>query len=191
MATEVYKNGMEYGQRHTTLVPRLPRGRLALAALIFGVAVAGAAALYSHPFNAMACDSRGPRPFCSWPGTASVTPGWVLPTAAALCLLGAAGAFGVVTARPRIATAAVILGVTLGAAAVVYADYGVAVYWCVPGTELRRVGNTYFPPGCTPHTLYQRASWMAPTALGLVGLGLAAAAGVLVALRRRESLAPE
>jgi hypothetical protein len=182
---------MEFGQRPMALVPRLPRARLVIAALVFGVAVAGAAALYFHPFNALACDSHGASFFCGRPGTASITPGWVLPAAAALCLLGAAGAFGVLTARRGIAIAAVILGVTLGAAAVVYADYDGAFFWCVPGTELRRIGNTYFPPGCTPHTLYWRAGWMAPTALGLVALGVVAAVGVLVALRRREPLAPE
>jgi hypothetical protein len=182
---------MEYGQRHLTLVPRLPRARIVLAALVFGVAVAAAAALYFHQFTSKACDTRGSQPFCSRPGTFGITPGWVLPTTVALCLLGVAGAYGVLTGRRSVAIAAVILGVTLGAAAVVYADYDVAVSWCVAQSGLVRHGNTYTLRDCVPHTMYVRASWMAPTALGILGLGVAAAAAVLVGSRRRESLAPQ
>jgi hypothetical protein len=116
----------------------------------------------------------------------------VLPAALALCLLGVAGAYGVLTARLRIATAAVILGVTLGAGAVVYADYSEAWRWCVLGTELRRNGNTFTLPGCTSQGVtYVRASWITPTALALVAIGVAGALGVLVASRRREPLAAE
>jgi len=174
-----------------TLVPRLPRARFVSAALILGVAVAGAAVLYFHQFTSMACDSRGSHPFCSWPGTFGITPRWVLPTAVALCLLGVAGAYGVLTGRRSVAIAAVILGVALGAAAGVYADYDVAVSWCVAQSGLVRHGNTYTLRDCVPHTMYGRASWMAPTALGILVLGVVAAVGVLVALRRREALAPK
>ncbi len=171
-----------------TLVPRLPRARFLTAALIFGVAIAGAAVLYFHTFNAFLCK---PSARCSPPPIVGVMPGWVLPTALALCLLGVAGAYGVLTGRLRLAAAAVILGVTLGAGAVVYADYSEAWGWCVPGSELRRNGNTFTLPACTPHVTYVRASWIAPTALGLVGLGVAVAAAVLVASRRRKPLAAE
>jgi hypothetical protein len=109
----------------------------------------------------------------------------------ALFLVGVAGAYGVLTAKLKIATAAVILGVALGAGAVLYADNSVAIRWCVPGSELVRNGNTFTLPACTPHTMYQRPTWVAPTALGVVGLGVAAAAAVLVASRRRKPLAAE
>jgi len=92
----------------------------------------------------------------------------------ALCLLGLAAAVGLLTARARFATAAVILGAALGGAAAVYADYRQAVSVCLP-----RVASS-----CTTHITYYRAGWVSPTALGLVVLGGALAAGVLVTARR-------
>jgi hypothetical protein len=67
----------------------------------------------------------------------------------ALCLLGVAGAVGVVTARLRVATAAVILGAALGGAAAVYADYRQALIRCLP--------RATFPYACPAHVTYYRA----------------------------------
>jgi hypothetical protein len=162
----------EFGQRHAALVPERPLLRLAAAVLILGAAFAGAASLYSHKFLAFNCGvgTLGP---CSRPDSRLVKPGWVDPTVLALCLLGVAGAVGLLTARVRVATAAVILGAALGGAAVVYADYRYAVIRCVP----RAVG-------CVPRITYYRAGWVSPTALGIVLLGVALAAAVLVTARR-------
>src|SRR5947209_4398248 len=118
---------MEFGQRHVALVPPLPRRRLAVASLMLAVALAGAAALYFHTFNVYLCQ---PRRLCSRPELGVVTPAWVDPTALVLCLLGVVGAYGVLTARLRVAIAAAMLGVALGAAAVVYSGYAAAFSWC-------------------------------------------------------------
>lgn len=165
----------EFGQRHAALVPQLPRLRLAVAALILGAAFAGAAILYSHKFVGLYC---GPS-ICSRPDSRVLTPGWVDPTLLVLCLLGVAGAVGVLTARLRVATAAVILGVALGGAAVVYAEYRQALIRCRP--------RTTFPYACVSHVTYDRAGWVSGTALGIVLLGVALAAGVLVTARRHPS----
>jgi hypothetical protein len=160
----------EFGQRQVALVPKLPRLRLAAAALILGAAVAGAAILYSHTFIAGDCGFS----ICSRPPTAVIKPSWIDPTVLALCLLGVAGAVGLLAAPVRIATAAVILGVALGAAAVVYADYRQAALHCLPRTTVP----------CAAHITYWRAGWINPTALGIVLVGVAIAAGVLITARR-------
>src|SRR4029077_8813386 len=162
----------EFGQRQAALVPRLPRMRLVAPSLVRGAPSAGGASLYSHQFVALDCGRMCGR--LSEPR--AVRPGWVDPTVLALCLLGVAGAVGVLTARARVATAAVILGAALGGAAVVYADYREALILCLRGAT--------FSYACGPHVTYNRAGWVSRTALGIVLLGVALAAGVLVTARR-------
>lgn len=163
--------------RHAALVPRVPRLRLAAAALILGAACAGAASLYSHKFVALDCGT-GP---CSRPDIRVVKPGWVDPAVLSLCVLGVAGAVGLLAARVRVATAAVILGAAFGGAAVVYAHYRYAFVRC----HMEPSGFNHLPVplptfSCVPHIIYYRAGWVSPTALGIVLVGVALAAGVLV-----------
>jgi hypothetical protein len=171
----------EFRVRHAALVPRAPRLRLAAAALILGAAFAGAASLYSHKFVALDCGSYR---FCGHPDIRVVRPGWVDPAVLALCALGVAGAVGLLAARVRVATAAVILGAAFGGAAVVYAHYRYAFLRC----HMEPSGFNHLPVplptfSCVPRITYYRAGWVSPTALGIVLVGVALAAGVLVTAR--------
>ncbi len=81
-----------------------------------------------------------------------------------------------------ITTAAVILGAAFGGAAVVYAqNYRYAFVRC----HMEPSGFNHLPVplptfSCVPHIIYYRAGWVSPTALGIVLVGVALAAGVLV-----------
>jgi len=80
--------------RHIAPLRPLPRWRLAVAVLILGAALAGAAILHWHRF-VYSCppDSLA---LCGF----TRKPDWVDPTALAICLLGVAGAVGLLlTAR--------------------------------------------------------------------------------------------
>src|SRR4051812_41913114 len=111
---------------HAPLLEPPSRFRLAAAVLVLGAAVAGAASLYFHKFVAFDCGPFGP---CSRPDIVVVKPGWVGPTALALCLFGVAAAVGLLWARLRLAIALVVLGASLAVAAVVYySDPGAQLY---------------------------------------------------------------
>jgi hypothetical protein len=157
--------------------PRLLR--LAAALLVLGVAVAGAASLYSHTFVAFDC---GPVGLCSRPEIVVVKPGWVGPTALALCLFGVAAAVGLLWARLRLAIALVVLGASLAFAAVVYYDD--------PGVQLftqRCLANVAVFCGVRYGYTGGRAGWVGPTALGISLLGVVLAAGVLLSARHTPS----
>ena len=83
----------EVGQRHATVVPSLPRLRLAVAALLLGGALAGAAVLHAHKvLHVYDCSSR--LGSCMYEVRLE-TPGWVNPVAIGICLLGLAAAAAV------------------------------------------------------------------------------------------------
>lgn len=154
------------------------RLRVAAAVIVLGAAIAGAVALYSHKFLALDC---GQGIFCSRPDAIVVKPGWVGPTAGALCLFGVAAAVVLLTVRLRLATALVILGAALTVATVVYYD---------PRAQL--ISYTCLPNGgasCTPHLGYNgsKPGWVGPTALSIALLGIALAAGILLTARRTPS----
>jgi hypothetical protein len=154
------------------------RLRVVLALLVLGGAVAGAVTLYSHRFLALDC---GQGIFCSRPDEIVAKPGWVGPTALALCLFGVAAAIGLLTLRLRLATALVILGAALSVATVVYHD---------PRAQL--IDYTCLPNGgasCTPGLSFNggRPRWVGPTALSISLLGVVLAAGILLTARRTPS----
>jgi hypothetical protein len=74
----------------------LSRIRLAVAVLILGAAFAGAAILYWHQFE-HSCSPPDLLVLCR----SLRKPGWVDPTAFAICLVGVAGAAGVLQAARR------------------------------------------------------------------------------------------
>jgi hypothetical protein len=125
------------------------RLRVVAAVLVLGAAVAGAVTLYSHRFLALDCGQG----ICSRPDEIVVKPGWVGPTALALCLLGVAAAVGLLTLRLRLATALLILGAALSVATVIYHD---------PRAQL--IDHTCLPNGgasCTPWPqLQRRYAWL-------------------------------
>jgi hypothetical protein len=166
---------------HAPLLEPPSRFRLAAAVLVLGAAVAGAASLYSHKFEALDCYPPVIR--CSHGDELVVVkPGWVGPTALALCLFGVAAAVGLLWARLRLAIALVVLGASLAVAAVVYySDPGAELFTqrCRPNVAAF-CGVRYGYPGGPG-----RAGWIGPTALGISLLGVVLAAGVLLSARRR------
>jgi hypothetical protein len=81
--------------RHAAPLWPLPRWRLAAAVLILGAAFAGAALLYWHQFVYIC----SPDLLVLCRGTKK--PGWVDPTALAICLVGVAAAAGVLLVARR------------------------------------------------------------------------------------------
>ena len=161
---------------HAPLLEPPSRLRLTAAVLVLAAAVAGAASLYSHKFVAFDC---GPVGLCSRPDIVVVTPGWVGPTALALCLFGVAATVGLLWARLRLAIALVVLGASLAVASVVYYDD--------PGAQL-------FTQRCLANVAVfcgvrygGRAGWVGAAALGISLLGVVLAAGVLLSARRTPS----
>ena len=75
--------------RHVALASPPPRWRLAAAVLILGAEFAGAALLHWHQF-VYSCTPQS-LVLCRY----TKKPGWVDPTALAICLFGVAGAAGV------------------------------------------------------------------------------------------------
>jgi hypothetical protein len=73
----------------------LPRWRLAIAVLMLGAALAGAAILHWHQFVS-SCAPPDLLVLCR----STRKPGWVGPVSVAICLLGVVAAAGVLT-RPR------------------------------------------------------------------------------------------
>ena len=160
---------------HATSLEPPSRLRLAGAVLVLGAALAGAATLHAHKFAAIDCGYG----ICSRPGLIAVRPGWVGPTTLALCLFSVAAAVGLLTVKLRVATAMVVLGAALIVAAVVYHD---------PGAWLLSSGCLgHSPASCTPRLSYigGRASWAAPTALGISLLGVALTTGILLTALRK------
>jgi hypothetical protein len=171
----------EFGQRHATLVPPLPRLRLTAAALVLGAALAGAAILHGHrALHAYGCSSINTKVAHSCFYIVRLErPGWVDPLALAICLLGVAAATHLLLglrALLRLAGAGVIFGAAL-AGAVLVSGY-------------RVVGSGHqCPYGASAYdcTYHPRPSWVAPTMAGLLVLGLTGASGILVATRRRST----
>ena len=168
----------DFGQRHAVLLPPLPRLRLALAALTLGVALAGAAILHGH---------RAPHTY-SCPATVTVPhsclyvvrlerPGWVDPVALGICLLGLAAAVGIIVSLRlflRFTAAALMIGAAVAAAVALSGHRVVGAEHSCP----RTAGYE-----CVYHP---RPAWVVPGVAGLVVLGSAGAAGILVATRRRS-----
>jgi hypothetical protein len=93
----------EFGQRQAAFLSPLPRLRLAVAALVLGAALAGAVILHGHRVLHVygGCYPGGN---CLIPVTRLVRPDWVDPLALGICLLGLAGAAGILLATRRRST---------------------------------------------------------------------------------------
>lgn len=164
-----------------TAPPRRSPPRLALAAVVIGIATAAAVwvAIYKSP-NAERIA------FTHWtPGTVQLhwsffftSPAWVVPSALGIGLLGLAAA--AIVLRLRLTAAVFTLAAGIAAAIALHAYLIPAgCRACGPGGHIPTVA---IPFGLSP-TL-PRPGWVGPTALGIVLLALATAAGVLVAARR-------
>jgi hypothetical protein len=164
-----------------TALPRRSRPRLALAAVVIGIAAAADVwvATYKSP-NAERIA------FTRWlPGTIRLhwsffftSPAWVVPSALGIGLLGLAAA--AIVLRLRLTAAVFTLAAGIAAAIALHA-YLIppSCRACGPGGHIPTV---VIPYGLSP-TL-PRPGWVGPIALGIVLLALATAAGVLVAARR-------
>jgi integral membrane sensor domain MASE1 len=82
--------------RHVAPIRPLPSWRLALAVLILGAALAGAATLYWHQFVS-SCAPPDLLVLCR----STRKPGWVDPVSVAICLLGVVAAAGVLMTPRR------------------------------------------------------------------------------------------
>lgn len=156
-----------------TALPRRSPPRLALSAVVIGIAAAAAVwvVTYKEAPNAdVLAGIRGPTPGAfslAWPLFFS-SPAWVVPSALGIGFLGLAAA--AIVLRLRLTAAVLTLGTGIAGAIALHA------YLSAPGIP------TVIPAGLSP-TL-PRPGWVGPTALGIVLLALATAAGVLVAGRR-------
>ena len=164
-----------------TALPRRSRPRLALAAVVIGIAAAADVwvATYKSP-NAERIA------FTHWtPGTARLhwsffftSPAWVVPSALAIGLLGLAAAAIVLRLRLTAGVFTLAAGIAAGIALHAYL-VPPSCRACGPGGHIPAVAIPY---GLSP-TL-PRPGWVGPIALGIVLLALATAAGVLVPARR-------
>jgi hypothetical protein len=154
-----------------TALQRRSRPRLALSAVVIGIAAAAAVwvATYKTPNGAMIAGTHIPFHMLSlvWPQFFS-SPAWVVPSALGICLLGLGAA--AIVLRLRLTAAVLTLGAALAGA------IGLHAYLTPPSIP------TVIPDGLSP-TL-ARPGWVGPTALGIVLVALATAATVLVAPRR-------
>jgi len=171
------------GAAAVLLTPR----RRAVAVLVLGVALAGAAILY---FQNQLVSKNCPHPVsaCSGPLQAGWFGGLVHfddpaevfhPAAFAVGLLGAAGAaFVLLTARRPPANAALVLGAALLSAAILQVvGYPGGYVTCNSYYAGFRAGR----PDCVQ---VEGRRWVDPAALALCLLGVAGAAGALVTARR-------
>lgn len=154
-----------------TALQRRSRPRLALSAVVVGIAAAIAVwvATYRSPNGEMLAGSHWSlsvvRAHWSYFFT---SPAWVIPSALGIGVLGLAAA--AITLRLRLTAAVLTLGAGLAGAIALHA------YLIAPRIP------TVMPGGLSP-TL-ARPAWVAPTALGIVLLALATAASMLVGIRR-------
>jgi hypothetical protein len=164
-----------------TALQRRSRPRLALSAVVVGIAAAAAVwvATYKSP-NAERIA------FTRWtPGAVRLhwsffftSPGWVVPSALGIGLLGLAAA--AIVLRLRLTAAVFTLAAGVAGAIALHA------YLIPPSCRACGPGG-HVPPLEIPFWLSStlpRPGWVAPTALGIVLLALATAASVLVAARR-------
>ena len=166
-------------------VQRRSRPRLALAAVVIGIAVA--AALWVATYKSPNAERIA---FTRWTlGTARLhwtyfftSPAWVVPSALGIGLLGLAAA--AIVLRLRLTAAVFTLAAGIAAAIALHAY--LSPLRCSP--RVCGPGEHILPPAVIPyglgHQTLPRPNWVGPTALGIVLLALATAAGVLVAARR-------
>jgi hypothetical protein len=165
----------EFGPRQPAFLPRLPRLRLGAAALLLGAALAGAGTLHGHRVLHIYGCGGGSITHCLISARLE-RPGWVDPLALGICLLGLAVAAAILV-RPlrRFISAALILAAAVGGAVALFGHRVLGAEYSCPGTA----GDPCFH--------HPRPVWVAPTMAGLVVLGLAGAAGILFATRRRST----